>query len=112
MCRYDELKDLIHVMRNSQKIKDITKVQSGILLLYACIIYRVVSRACHVSDCRAAGFESLQKVFQKSKTVIEKEGGAPRFYLRSLIELEEFIKDVRALTLARSYCKLSACLRY
>ena len=28
--RYDELRNVVHAMKNSQKIKDIAKVQSGI----------------------------------------------------------------------------------
>ena len=42
-------------------------------------------------------FENLQKGFLKAKAVVQKEGGTPRFYLRSLTELEDFVKDVRAL---------------
>ena len=39
-------------------------------------------------------FESLQKAFSKAKTVVEKEGATPRFYIRSLVELEDFVKEV------------------
>ena len=39
-------------------------------------------------------FESLQKAFAKAKTVVEKEGATPRFYIRSLVELEDFVKEV------------------
>ena len=41
-----------------------------------------------------AVFESLQKAFAKAKTVVEKEGATPRFYIRSLVELEDFVKEV------------------
>jgi hypothetical protein len=41
-----------------------------------------------------AVFESLQKAFSKAKTVVEKEGATPRFYIRSLVELEDFVKEV------------------
>jgi len=41
-----------------------------------------------------SGFESLQKAFQKAKPVVEKEGVTPWFYIRSLVELEDFVKDV------------------
>ena len=34
VCRYEELRDAIHAMKNSQKIKDIAKVQSGKMLLF------------------------------------------------------------------------------
>ena len=39
-------------------------------------------------------FESLQKAFAKAKSVVEKEGATPRFYIRSLVELEDFVKEV------------------
>ena len=29
MCRYDELKDIIRLLKNSQKIRDVAKVQTG-----------------------------------------------------------------------------------
>ena len=45
-----------------------------------------------------SGFESLQKAFQKAKPVVEKEGTTPWFYVRSLVELEDFVKDVRVFT--------------
>ena len=44
-----------------------------------------------------SGFESLQKAFQKAKPVVEKEGTTPWFYIRSLVELEDFVRDVRVL---------------
>ena len=34
MCRYDELKSVIHAMKNSQKIKDIAKLQTGKQYVY------------------------------------------------------------------------------
>ena len=34
-CRYDELRDLIRVVKNSQKIKDVAKVQSGRYMIYS-----------------------------------------------------------------------------
>lgn len=46
-------------------------------------------------NCLLSGFESLQKAFLKAKSVIEKEGKTPWFYIRSLVELEDFVKDVR-----------------
>ena len=42
-----------------------------------------------------AVFESLQKAFAKAKSVVEKEGATPKFYIRSLIELEDFVKEVQ-----------------
>ncbi|CAI8034637.1 Eukaryotic translation initiation factor 3 subunit C [Geodia barretti] len=63
--RYDELRSVVHAMKNSQKIKDIAKVQSS--------------------------FEALQKAFQKAKSVVEKEGSTPVFYTRTLTLLEDFV---------------------
>lgn len=40
------------------------------------------------------GFEGLQKAFQKAKTVVEKEGATPVFYIRTLVELEDFVQGV------------------
>jgi len=40
-----------------------------------------------------SGFESLQKLFAKSKSVIDKEG-VPRFFIKALAELEDFTKEV------------------
>ena len=48
-----------------------------------------------ISALSLSGFESLQKAFQKAKPVVEKEGVTPWFYIRSLVELEDFVKDVR-----------------
>ena len=31
LCRFDELRDLIRSQKNSMKIKDITKVQTGVI---------------------------------------------------------------------------------
>ena len=52
----------------------------------------------HISDtittvCAVSGFESLQKLFAKSKSVIDKEG-VPRFFIKALAELEDFTKEV------------------
>ncbi len=40
------------------------------------------------------GFDGLQKVFLKAKAVIDKEPETPRFYIRALMELEDFVKEV------------------
>ena len=51
------------------------------------------------------GFDSLQKAFHKAKTVIDKEPETPRFYIRALMELEDFIKDVSLYRIKKSvYC--------
>ncbi len=39
------------------------------------------------------GFDGLQKVFLKAKVVIDKEPETPRFYIRALMELEDFVKE-------------------
>ena len=37
-CRYDELRSVVHAMKNSQKIKDISKVQTGMYMyIHTCI---------------------------------------------------------------------------
>ena len=38
-------------------------------------------------------FENLGKAFSKAKAVVDKEG-IPQFYIRSLTELEDFVKEV------------------
>ena len=40
------------------------------------------------------GFEALQKAFQKAKSVVEKEGATPIFYVRTLVELEDYVQGV------------------
>lgn len=67
--RFEELKDIIRGVKNGQKIKDVVKVQDG--------------------------FDALQRVFQKTKTILEKEKNeVPRFYLRALMNLEDFVKEL------------------
>lgn len=67
--RFEELKDIIRVAKNGQKIRDVVKVQDG--------------------------FDAMQRVFQKIKTILDKEKSeVPRFYLRTLMNLEEFVKDL------------------
>ncbi|XP_013778391.1 eukaryotic translation initiation factor 3 subunit C-like [Limulus polyphemus] len=65
--RYEELTDIIKQLRNHKKIKDFTKMLTG--------------------------FESLTKAFQKARPVIDKEedGITPKFYIRCLVEIEDFI---------------------
>ncbi|XP_011403348.1 PREDICTED: eukaryotic translation initiation factor 3 subunit C-like [Amphimedon queenslandica] len=66
--RSDELKDIIHSMRNRQKIRDIVKVQNE--------------------------FEVLQKAYVKSKSVLDTEDGPPRFFIKSIGELEDFVQTL------------------
>ncbi|NP_001171836.1 eukaryotic translation initiation factor 3 subunit C [Saccoglossus kowalevskii] len=64
--RFDEIKSSIKQIKNHKKIKDIAKVLSG--------------------------FEDLCKVYLKAKNIIEKEGH-PRFYIKYLVELEDFVNE-------------------
>lgn len=65
--RYEEITEIIKQIKNHKKIKDMSKLLTS--------------------------FENLIKAFQKAKMVIEKEegGNIPKFYIRSLVELEDFI---------------------
>ena len=67
--RYEELNKIIKNIRNSKKIKDFTKMESGFL--------------------------ELVKAYEKAKPVVEKEenGVTPRFFVRVLVELEEVVNE-------------------
>lgn len=67
--RYEELTDIIKQIKNHKKIKDMSKLLTS--------------------------FENLTKAFQKAKMVIEKEegGNIPKFFIRSLVELEDFVTE-------------------
>lgn len=67
--RYEELTELIKQIRNHRKIKDMAKI--------------------------LATFESLTQAFTKAKAVIDKEDGGkvPNFYIRILVEMEDFIAE-------------------
>ncbi|UXI14810.1 hypothetical protein NH340_JMT00753 [Sarcoptes scabiei] len=67
---YEELSNTIKLIRNHKKIKDIAKLLGG--------------------------FEDLIKSYQKARfSVIDKEEGGkvPKFYLKCLVELEDFVND-------------------
>ncbi|XP_034934471.1 eukaryotic translation initiation factor 3 subunit C [Chelonus insularis] len=68
--RYEELTNLIKLIRNYKKIKDMSSMLST--------------------------FEDLKKAYEKAQTVVMKEEGGqtPRFYLRCLVEMEDFINEV------------------
>lgn len=68
--RYEDLTSLIKAIRNHRKIKDMASVLQS--------------------------FEDLSRAYQKALPVIMKEenGVTPRFYVRSLAELEDFINEV------------------
>lgn len=68
--RYEEITNLIKQIRNYKKIKDMSSMVSS--------------------------FEDLMKAYTKALPVISKEesGVTPRFYVRCLVELEDFINDM------------------
>ncbi|CAB3359522.1 Hypothetical predicted protein [Cloeon dipterum] len=68
--RYEELTNLIKQIRNHKKIKDMSSMLSS--------------------------FEDLTRAYQKALPVIAKEesGVTPRFYVRILAELDDFINEV------------------
>lgn len=64
--RYEDMLSIIKSLKNKKKIKDMTNVLSD--------------------------FEALGKAFDKSKKVVEREG-IPRFYIRTLADLEDFVAE-------------------
>ena len=70
--RYEALNQIIHNIRNSKKIKDFTKMETG--------------------------FVDLTRAYEKAKPVVEKEenGVTPRFYVRILVELDDLINETWA----------------
>lgn len=68
--RYEDLTNLIKAIRNHRKIKDMASLLQS--------------------------FEDLSRAYQKALPVIMKEenGVTPRFYIRALAELEDFINEV------------------
>lgn len=68
--RYEELSNVIKQIRNFKKIKDMSSMLSS--------------------------FEDLTRAYNKALPVISKEenGQTPRFYLRCLVEMEDFINEV------------------
>ncbi|KRY93188.1 Eukaryotic translation initiation factor 3 subunit C [Trichinella pseudospiralis] len=66
--RFEELNELIRQIKNYRKISDMSKLLGG--------------------------FEDLCKAFQKARALIDREGGGtPRFFLRCLAELEQFVNE-------------------
>lgn len=68
--RYEDLTNLIKQIRNFKKIKDMSSMLSS--------------------------FEDLMRAYTKAIPVISKEenGVTPRFYVRCLVELEDFISEM------------------
>uniref|UniRef100_A0A1I8AIL4 Eukaryotic translation initiation factor 3 subunit C n=1 Tax=Steinernema glaseri TaxID=37863 RepID=A0A1I8AIL4_9BILA len=66
--KFEELKELIRAARNQKKIKDMSKLLTT--------------------------FENLCKVFEKTKGVMARQNlPTPRFYIRALAELEDYITE-------------------
>lgn len=66
--RFEELTNLIKTIRNAMKIRDVTKCLEE--------------------------FELLGKAYGKAKSIVDKEG-VPRFYVRILADLEDYLNEVR-----------------
>lgn len=68
--RYEDLTNIIKTIRNHRKIKDMSSILQS--------------------------FEDLTRAYQKALPVVMKEenGVTPRFYVRALAELEDFITEV------------------
>ncbi|GBP65907.1 Eukaryotic translation initiation factor 3 subunit C [Eumeta japonica] len=68
--RYEELEGIIHSLRNHRKIKDFSSA--------------------------LASFEELQKAYTRAAPVVQKEenGIAPRFFIRALVELDDWVTGV------------------
>ncbi|CAL1544574.1 unnamed protein product [Lymnaea stagnalis] len=64
--RYDEILTIVKQLKNHKKIKDFANVLTD--------------------------FEGLIKAFEKARKVVDKEG-VPRFYIKTLVELEDFINE-------------------
>lgn len=64
--RFEEIQNIIKTMRNHKKIKDMSNVLSD--------------------------FEDLGRAIEKAKKILDKEG-IPRFVLRCLVELEDFVTE-------------------
>lgn len=66
---YGELNNIIKLMRNHKKIKDMSKLLSS--------------------------FEDLLKAYQKAKSAVSREDGGkpPKFYIKTLAELEDFCTE-------------------
>ncbi|XP_046343350.1 eukaryotic translation initiation factor 3 subunit C-like isoform X2 [Haliotis rufescens] len=64
--RYEEINNVIKQLKNHKKIKDMSNVLTD--------------------------FEGLGKAYEKARKVVDKEG-IPRFYIRCLVELEDFVNE-------------------
>ncbi|KAI8906091.1 eukaryotic translation initiation factor 3 subunit 8 N-terminus-domain-containing protein [Powellomyces hirtus] len=64
--RFDEMRTCVKGLKNAQKINDWVAIQNE--------------------------FEKLNKAYSKAGTIIQREG-IPRFYIRTIIQLEDFMKE-------------------
>uniref|UniRef100_A0A2C9JIY5 Eukaryotic translation initiation factor 3 subunit C n=1 Tax=Biomphalaria glabrata TaxID=6526 RepID=A0A2C9JIY5_BIOGL len=64
--RFEEIRTIIKQLKNHKKIKDFANVLTD--------------------------FEGLTKAFEKARKVVDKEG-VPKFYIRTIVELEDFINE-------------------
>lgn len=39
-------------------------------------------------------FENLQKAFLKSRNILDQDGGTPKFFIKAIVELEDFVQQV------------------
>ena len=60
--------EVVKNMRNQRKIKDVSRV--------------------------LASFEEMSRSYAKGKNVLDVDGRPPRFYIRSLVECEDFVIEV------------------
>jgi len=64
---FDSFQTHVKAIRNGMKIRDFSRMQTE--------------------------FDALVKVVAKSKTIIQRHGGVPRFFIRLLCDLEDFVKS-------------------
>ena len=68
--RHEEIMEVIKNMHNHKKIKDVSRVLSS--------------------------FEELTRSYSKGKNVLDVNDRPPRFYIRAIVELEDFVNEVGA----------------
>ncbi|XP_030847884.1 eukaryotic translation initiation factor 3 subunit C [Strongylocentrotus purpuratus] len=67
--RHDEISEFIKQIKNQKKIRDVSRVLTS--------------------------FEEMMKVYTKAQNVLNTDDGqCPRFYIRCLVELEEFVNEL------------------
>ncbi|KAI9002417.1 eukaryotic translation initiation factor 3 subunit 8 N-terminus-domain-containing protein [Gaertneriomyces semiglobifer] len=67
--RFDEMRNTVNALKNAKKINDWVAIQTE--------------------------FDKLNKAYSKAQAIINREG-IPRFYIRTMIDLEEFSKEAAA----------------